>query len=90
VEYYYYYYLIKFNVRIEPLGYGRLIIHGFTSLGASSRSTFVLALHGRQSPGFRDTAGCSTVAQVPPCLERYIHSLNRVDKRFGSLPFLLI
>jgi hypothetical protein len=41
-------YLIKFNVRIEPLGYGRLIIHGFASLGASSRSTFVLALHGRQ------------------------------------------
>src|SRR5467141_1739900 len=34
--YYYSYYSIKFNVRIEPLGYGRLIIHGFTSLGASS------------------------------------------------------
>jgi hypothetical protein len=34
------YYLIKFNVCID-------IIHGFTSLGASSRSTFVLALHGQ-------------------------------------------
>ena len=44
--YYYYYYLIKFNVRIEPLGYGRLIIHVFVSLVASLRSTFILALHG--------------------------------------------
>ena len=24
-SYYYYYYLIKFNVRIEPLGYGSLV-----------------------------------------------------------------
>ena len=26
LHHHYYYYLIKFNVRIEPLGYGRLII----------------------------------------------------------------
>ena len=44
--YYYYYYLIKFNVRIEPLGYGRLIIHSFASLVAPLHSTFILALHG--------------------------------------------
>jgi len=42
----YYYYLIKFNVRIEPLGYGRLIIHSFASLVAPLHSTFILALHG--------------------------------------------
>jgi hypothetical protein len=43
--YYYYYYLIRFNVRIEPLGYDRLIIHVFVSLVALLRSTFILALH---------------------------------------------
>ena len=37
---YYYYYLIKFNVRIEPLGYGRLIIHVFVTLVAPLRSIF--------------------------------------------------
>jgi hypothetical protein len=42
-----YYYLIKFNVRIEPLGYGRLIIHVFVSLVASLRSTFIHGLKAR-------------------------------------------
>ena len=28
----YYYYFIMFNVCIEPIGYGRLIIHGFVPL----------------------------------------------------------
>ena len=44
--YYYYYYLIKFNVRIEPLGYGRLIIHVFVTL--------VAPLHSSNSPMFND------------------------------------
>ena len=56
----YYYYLITFNVRIEPLGFGRLIIHGFVSLVAPLRSTFILALHGLRGQGFQDATGCST------------------------------
>jgi hypothetical protein len=36
--------LIRFNVRIEPLGYGRLIIYVFVSLVALLRSTFILEM----------------------------------------------
>jgi hypothetical protein len=36
--------LIRFNVRIEPLGYGRLIIHVFVSLVVLLRSTFILEM----------------------------------------------
>ena len=69
---YYYYYLIRFNLRIEPLGYERLIIHAFVSLVALLRSTFILALHDLSGQGFWDAAGCST----DPSLSRAFHQYN--------------
>ena len=72
-DYYYYYYLIKFNVRIEPFGCGRLIIHVFVSLVAPLHSTFILALHGLYGQGFRDAAGDSTDPSLSRAFQQYIH-----------------
>ena len=63
----YYYYLIMFNVHIEPLGYGRLIISTrLCSPVAFFRSTF-LALRPLK-PGL---SGCRRVIQLCRYLDSY-------------------